>query len=75
VSADLGMIFGSIKIMVVEQLQALYGELYTRDNVMLSGIHTHSGPQGFSWHTLYNVAGILLLCLISYFKISLIHFI
>jgi neutral ceramidase len=58
VSADLGMIFGAVKTLVVEQLQALYGGLYTRENVMLSGIHTHSGPQGHSWHTLYNVAGL-----------------
>eukprot|EP00008_Paramoeba_atlantica_P014265 CAMPEP_0201492124 /NCGR_PEP_ID=MMETSP0151_2-20130828/32086_1 /ASSEMBLY_ACC=CAM_ASM_000257 /TAXON_ID=200890 /ORGANISM="Paramoeba atlantica, Strain 621/1 / CCAP 1560/9" /LENGTH=730 /DNA_ID=CAMNT_0047878791 /DNA_START=59 /DNA_END=2251 /DNA_ORIENTATION=- len=59
VSSDLGMIFGAIKILVVEKLaEDGYGDLYFRENVMLSGIHTHSGPQGFSWHTLYNVAGL-----------------
>ena len=58
-SCDLGMIFGAVKTMVVESLADQgYGDLYTRENVMLSGIHTHSGPQGFSWHTLYNVAGL-----------------
>mmetsp|Transcript_4008 Transcript_4008/g.11180 ORF Transcript_4008/g.11180 Transcript_4008/m.11180 type:complete len:724 (-) Transcript_4008:26-2197(-) len=58
VSADLGMVFGAIKTLVVEKLaNAGFGNLYVRENVMLSGIHTHSGPQGFGWYTLYNVAG------------------
>lgn len=37
VSTDSCMIFTGIKAGVVEQLQQLYGNLYTDDNVMLSG--------------------------------------
>eukprot|EP01112_Ceratiomyxa_fruticulosa_P008704 TRINITY_DN2257_c0_g1_i1.p1 TRINITY_DN2257_c0_g1~~TRINITY_DN2257_c0_g1_i1.p1 ORF type:complete len:572 (+),score=125.15 TRINITY_DN2257_c0_g1_i1:57-1718(+) len=55
VSMDLCMTFQGVKIEVVQRLQSLYGNLYTQDNVMLSGTHTHSGPGGFSWYALYDI--------------------
>src|SRR5690606_38154310 len=55
VSADLGMIFQSVKQGVVKKLRATYGTLYDDDNVLLSATHTHSGPGGFSHYALYNL--------------------
>jgi len=56
VSSDLCMTMQSFKMTVIEKLQAIYGPtMYTHDNVMLSGIHTHSGPGGYSWYLLYEV--------------------
>ena len=54
-SVDLCMIMQSVKLTVVQRLQELYGDLYTNDNVVLSGIHTHAGPGGYSWYALYDV--------------------
>ncbi len=56
VSADLGMVFQSVKQQVVARLRAAYGELYSEDNVLLSATHTHSGPGGFSHYALYNLS-------------------
>jgi len=56
VSADVGMIFQAVKQKVVQKLQARYGDVYTEENVMLSGTHTHSGPGGFSHYALYNLS-------------------
>ena len=55
VQTDLGMIFSSVHKAVLERLRQQYGSLYTRDNVMLTANHTHSGPGGHSHYTLYNV--------------------
>jgi neutral ceramidase len=54
VSADLGMIFGSVKRRVVKKLQEKYDQVYAEENVIISATHTHSGPGGFSHHLLYN---------------------
>lgn len=56
VSADLGMIFQSIKQAVSKKI-ALDSELspyYNEANVLLSATHTHSGPGGYSHYFLYN---------------------
>ncbi|MCE9669103.1 neutral/alkaline ceramidase [Myxococcus stipitatus] len=55
VSADLGMVFEAVRRQVVERLRARFGDLYSEDNVLLSATHTHSGPGGYSHHTLYNL--------------------
>ncbi|MBZ4395648.1 neutral/alkaline ceramidase [Myxococcus faecalis] len=55
VSADLGMMFQAVKTQVVERLRARFGAVYSNDNVLLGATHTHSGPGGFSHHTLYNL--------------------
>lgn len=41
---------------VVQKLQSRLGSnVYTLDNVMISGTHTHSGPGGYSTATLYDL--------------------
>eukprot|EP01132_Coremiostelium_polycephalum_P013064 gene13064-15943_t len=56
VSTDSCMIFQAVKIQVIVELQKLYGPtMYTHDNVLLSGIHTHSGPGGYSMYALYGI--------------------
>lgn len=54
VSNDLGMVFQSIKQGVVQKLHEKYGDLYNDKNVMLSATHTHAGPGGYAFHTLFN---------------------
>jgi neutral ceramidase len=42
---------------VVKRLKAIFGNnLYTIDNVLLSGTHTHSGPGGYSHYGLFNLS-------------------
>ena len=38
--------------------QALYGGLYTEQNVAISGIHTHSGPGGYLQFVLYDITSL-----------------
>lgn len=40
---------------VVKKLQALYGDMYSDSNVLISGIHTHSGPAGYFQYVLFEV--------------------
>ncbi|XP_065884101.1 uncharacterized protein [Dysidea avara] len=47
-----------MKIEVVRNLQATYGNLYTDDNVLLSGTHTHSGPGGYWQYVLFEVTSL-----------------
>ena len=39
-------------------LQALYGGLYTEQNVAISGTHTHSGPGGYLQYVLYDITSL-----------------
>jgi len=55
VSADLGMIFSSVKQGVLQRLASIHGPKYHDQNVMLAATHTHAGPAGYSHHTLYNL--------------------
>ncbi|MDH3972886.1 MAG: neutral/alkaline non-lysosomal ceramidase N-terminal domain-containing protein [Deltaproteobacteria bacterium] len=54
VSADLLFITQSVSMGVLEKLQAKYGNIYTKDNVMLTATHTHGGPGGYSGYALYD---------------------
>ncbi|XP_054736512.1 neutral ceramidase [Anastrepha obliqua] len=56
VSVDAGMMGYGVKREVVKRLQARYGNIYTADNVVISGTHTHSGPGGFLMHLLYDIS-------------------
>src|SRR5690554_666970 len=52
VSADIGLMWGSIRVGVLKALAAdpeLAG-IYTADNLMLSATHTHNGPAGYAHH-------------------------
>ncbi|WP_372366704.1 neutral/alkaline non-lysosomal ceramidase N-terminal domain-containing protein [Candidatus Uabimicrobium sp. HlEnr_7] len=53
VCADLLAIQQGVKLKVIEKLQKKYGDLYSAKNVMLNANHTHSGPGGYAWYTLY----------------------
>ncbi|RYZ52094.1 MAG: hypothetical protein EOP07_20155, partial [Proteobacteria bacterium] len=56
VSADLGMLFQSIKLKVSERV-AMNPELskfYSAKNILLSATHTHGGPGGYSGYFLYD---------------------
>lgn len=56
VSTDLGMCFQAVKLEVVRQLQQLYGpQMYTVENVLINGVHSHAGPGGFSFYALYDI--------------------
>lgn len=39
-------------------LQADYGQLYSAQNVAISGIHTHSGPAGYLQYLLYDITSL-----------------
>ncbi|XP_052533524.1 putative neutral ceramidase C isoform X1 [Tympanuchus pallidicinctus] len=53
VSTDIGMVSQRLRLEVLKELKIKYGELYRRDNVILSGTHTHSGPGGYFQYTLF----------------------
>lgn len=55
VSIDGAMVSHPIKRTVVEKLHKLYGPLYTLENVIISGTHTHGTPGGFMFHILYDM--------------------
>ena len=45
----------SLPHQVIDNLIAEFGGLYTYDNVVLSGTHTHSGPAGYLQYVLLEV--------------------
>uniref|UniRef100_A0A8C5GCI8 Neutral ceramidase n=1 Tax=Gouania willdenowi TaxID=441366 RepID=A0A8C5GCI8_GOUWI len=55
VTADVGMISQRLRLEVLRALQVKYGSLYGRDNVLLSGTHTHCGPAGYFQYTLFMI--------------------
>ncbi|NP_063946.2 neutral ceramidase isoform a [Homo sapiens] len=56
VSIDIGMVSQRLRLEVLNRLQSKYGSLYRRDNVILSGTHTHSGPAGYFQYTVFVIA-------------------
>uniref|UniRef100_A0A2K6C607 Neutral ceramidase n=1 Tax=Macaca nemestrina TaxID=9545 RepID=A0A2K6C607_MACNE len=56
VSIDIGMVSQRLRLEVLIRLQSKYGSLYRRDNVILSGTHTHSGPAGYFQYTVFVIA-------------------
>lgn len=48
--------FFSFLLKVLNRLQNKYGSLYGKDNVILSGTHTHSGPAGYFQYTVFVIA-------------------
>src|ERR1043166_1363379 len=57
VSADIWTGTNAVKQQVLERLQGLYGTLYTADNVLISGTHTHSAPGGYAGYRIYDLTG------------------
>lgn len=54
VSIDAGMIDQAITTEVVRQLREKYDDLYTEQNVLLSGTHTHSGRIRFVYFLVFS---------------------
>ncbi|KAA0185811.1 hypothetical protein HAZT_HAZT008098, partial [Hyalella azteca] len=54
VNTDLGM----ATQLVVERLKILYGGIYTTENVIISGTHTHSAPGGYIQYLFYQVTSL-----------------
>lgn len=55
ISADIWAATNVVKQDVVNRLQQQFGSLYTVENVLISGTHTHSGPGGYSDYYIYNL--------------------
>lgn len=55
INADICMGSQIMKIEVIRKLQQLYGDMYSDSNVLISGIHTHSGPAGYFQYVLFEV--------------------
>lgn len=55
VTADLPLMFQSVRDEVLARLKQRFGALYGEHNVMLTVTHTHSGPGGYAHHHLYNI--------------------
>lgn len=53
IACDIGMIDQAVKTAVSKTLSDMYG--YSRENILISGSHTHSGPGGFLQYLLYTI--------------------
>ncbi|CAH9109301.1 unnamed protein product [Cuscuta epithymum] len=58
VNLDACMASQIVTIKVLERLKARYGNLYTENNVAISGIHSHSGPGGYLQYVVYIVTSL-----------------
>ena len=58
VNCEMGMMSQLVKLDVLKKLEASYGSLYTANNVMLSGTHTHSGTAGFFQYFIFEVTSL-----------------
>lgn len=58
VNLDACMASQLVTIKVIERLKARYGDLYTEDNVAISGIHTHAGPGGYLQYVVYIITSL-----------------
>ncbi|XP_049620627.1 neutral ceramidase-like [Suncus etruscus] len=56
VSIEIGMVSQRLRLEVLNRLKSKYGSLYRRDNVILSGTHTHSGPGGYFQYTVFVIS-------------------
>ncbi|RZC92177.1 hypothetical protein C5167_000028 [Papaver somniferum] len=58
VNLDACMASQIVTIKVLERLKTRYGDLYTDQNVAISGIHTHAGPGGYLQYVVYIVTSL-----------------
>ncbi|CAN4123062.1 unnamed protein product [Withania somnifera] len=58
VNLDAGMASQLVTIKVLERLKSRYGNLYSEDNVAISGTHTHAGPGGYLQYVTYTVTSL-----------------
>ena len=57
VCADIWAGTNVVKKGVLNRLQSEFGSLYTNNNVLLSGTHTHSAPGGYAGYRIYDLTG------------------
>lgn len=43
-------------LQVLARLKSIYGDVYTKQNLMLSGTHTHSTPGGYMQNLLFDLS-------------------
>ncbi|XP_077246297.1 neutral ceramidase 2-like [Tasmannia lanceolata] len=58
VNLDAGMASQLVTIKVLERLKARYGNVYTEENLAISGTHTHAGPGGYLQYVIYSVTSL-----------------
>ncbi|XP_053390202.1 uncharacterized protein LOC123563648 [Mercenaria mercenaria] len=58
INLDACMFSQGLKLEIVRQLTAKYGDAYTERNVCITGTHTHSGPGGFHQYLLYDITSL-----------------
>ncbi|KAK9049412.1 hypothetical protein SSX86_031619 [Deinandra increscens subsp. villosa] len=58
VNLDACMASQIVTIKVIERLKSRYGDLYTEENVAISGIHTHAGPGGYLQYVVYIITSL-----------------
>ncbi|CAM6092839.1 unnamed protein product [Calypogeia fissa] len=58
VNLDACMGAQSVTLRVLERLKSRYGSLYTEQNVVISGTHTHAGPGGYLQYVLYLITSL-----------------
>ncbi|XP_029126159.1 neutral ceramidase 2 [Cajanus cajan] len=58
VNLDAGMASQLLTIKVLERLHSRFGNLYTEQNVAISGTHTHAGPGGYLQYVVYSVTSL-----------------
>jgi neutral ceramidase len=59
VNLDACMASQAVTFSVIRRLQMKYGpHLYSEQNVVLSGTHTHSGPAGYLQYLVYDITGL-----------------
>uniref|UniRef100_A0A8C4R6C8 Neutral ceramidase n=1 Tax=Eptatretus burgeri TaxID=7764 RepID=A0A8C4R6C8_EPTBU len=56
VSVEIGMMSQKVRLEVLKELKKDYQGLYTEKNVVLSGLHTHSGPGGYLQYSLFCIS-------------------
>lgn len=58
VNLDACMASQLVTLKVIERMKARYGDLYTEENVAISGIHTHAGPGGYLQYVVYIITSL-----------------
>ncbi|KAL5557771.1 hypothetical protein UlMin_033982 [Ulmus minor] len=58
VNLDAGMASQLVTIKVLEKLKSRFGDLYTEENVAISGTHTHAGPGGYLQYIVYSATSL-----------------
>ncbi|KAL3372319.1 hypothetical protein AABB24_008730 [Solanum stoloniferum] len=58
VNLDAGMASQLVTIKVLKRLKSRYGNIYSEENVAISGTHTHAGPGGYLQYVTYSVTSL-----------------